>query len=397
MVSENNSHPVKPPRKRKWKIVLLSIVVLLLVVRIFLPTIILKVVNNKLASLEEYYGHVEDIDLAIIRGAYQINGIRILKIAEGEMKNDTTPFFVCPKVEFSLQWNAIFKGSIVGEISVLKPTVNFAKGKHNDGEAKQDTADFQDVIRDLMPLTINHFTIKDGRIRYIDNYSTPRVDVALENLQVKADNLTNVNDSNEVLPAALKAKGEAYGGTFDLNVKFNALEKQPTFDLNARVDNVDMVKLNDFFKAYGKFDVEKGKFGLYTEFAAKEGAFRGYVKPLIKDLDVVKLDKEEGNFVQILWEGVVGGISEVFENQPKEQVATKLPIEGRFENPEAGLWTAINYVLRNAFVFALRPSIDQTINIGNVEEDAIPKETFLQKVFGKDSKKKEEKKEERKK
>jgi hypothetical protein len=212
------------------------------------------------------------------------------------------------------------------------------------------------------------------------------VDISLKNLNVKADNLSNANDSSKVLPAGLVATAEAYDGKMELNVDFNALEKQPTFDLNARVSNVNMVYLNDFFKAYGNFDLKKGNFGLYAEFAAKDGAFNGYVKPVIKDLDIVQWNKEEGNTVQILWETVVGSVAEIFQNQRKDQLATKLPIEGRFDKPNTGLWTAISYVLRNAFVFALRPSIDNTIDIGKVEP-AAKKKTFLQKVFGKKDKK----------
>jgi hypothetical protein len=64
-------------------------------------------------------------------------------------------------------------------------------------------------------------------------------------------------------------------------------------------------------------------------------------------------------------------------------MSTKIPIEGKFENPETGLWTAINYVLRNAFVYALKPSIDNDVNIGKVEE-VDTKKTFLQKIFGSD-------------
>jgi hypothetical protein len=375
----------KPHRRRTWRIILISLVVLLIIFRLILPYIVLKFVNKKLSTLEEYYGHVEDIDIALIRGAYVINRIKIEKLEKGTDK-DTIPFFTSPEIDLSVEWKSIFKGAIVGEIAVESPVLNFVKGKHKDEDVKADTSDFKDVIRDLMPLTINHFDIHNGQIHYIDKNSKPGIDIAMTNLEVMADNLSNVNDSNKVLPAGLKADGNAYDGKFKLNVKFNALEKKPTFDLNATVSDVNMVKLNDFFKAYGNFDVKKGNFGLYTEFAAKDGAFTGYVKPILKDLDIVQFNKEEGNTGQILWEAAVGSVAEVFQNQNKEQLATKLPIEGKFENPEAGLWTAISYVLRNAFINALKPSVDNTINIGVVDAGKEEKKTFLQKVFGKKDK-----------
>ncbi len=389
-----NGKKVKHKKKgRAWKI-LLVIVLLLVVIRLILPFVVLKYANKVLAKSKEHPGHVEDIDLALIRGAYVIKDIRIDKADTITGKRDSIPFFTSPAIDLSVEWKALFKGKVVGEITLEEPRINLVKTAPKDGTAKNDTADFQDVIRDLMPLTINRFEINNGQIHYLDPISKPRVDVSLKNIQVLATNLSNVNDSAKVLPAGLKASAEAYDGKMELNMKFDALQKQPTFDLNARVDGVNMVKLNPFFQAYGDFDVNAGTFGLYTEFAGKEGKFKGYVKPLIKDLDVVSFSKKEGNFAQIMWESVVGTVAEIFENQPKEQVATKVPINGRFDSPNVNMWNAISYVLRNAFVFALRPSIDQTINIGNVE-DVDTDKTFLQKVFGKDKEKSKDKDQEK--
>jgi hypothetical protein len=347
------------------------------IARILLPYIVLKYVNNTLNELKEYQGHVEDIDIALIRGAYIIKDIRLDKKDSLTNKVDSIPFFRSSKIDLSVEWAAIFKGSIVGEIYVDDPVLNFVKGKHKNEDVNADTTDFRVTIKKLMPLTVNHFEIRNGQIHYIDKYSSPQVDVAMKNLQVKADNLSNVNDSAKLLPAKLVAEGDVYKGKFNLNVDFNAFEKQPTFDLNANLKNIDMVSLNPFFKAYAKFQVDQGNLGLYTEFAAKNGDFKGYVKPIIKDLKV----KKEGDFVDIVWENIVGGIAKILENRKKEQVATKVPIEGKFDNPDTGLWTAINYVLRNAFVYALRPSIDNEINIGKVEEKDTNK-TLLQKIFG---------------
>ncbi|RYU93139.1 DUF748 domain-containing protein [Emticicia agri] len=381
----------KIPKKRRWLIVIGSIIVLLIALRLVLPYFVLKYVNRELSEMEQYYGHVEDIDLALIRGAYVINDIKIEKINNETKQHDTIPFFKSPHIDLSVQWKSIFKGSVVGEIYVDDPVLNFVKGKHKGEDIKADTSDFSDLIRDLMPLKVNHFEINNGQIHYIDQNASPLVDVSMKKISAVAENLTNVNDSTKLLPGRIRATGEMYEGNFELNVNLDPLQKEPTFDLNARVTNVNMVLLNNFFKAYGKFDVNKGNFGLYSEFAAKDGAFNGYVKPLIKDLDIVEFNKEEGNLGQILWETIVGTVAELFTNQPKDQFATKIPIEGKFENPDVNLWTAISYVLRNAFVNALKPSVDNTISIGNVQAEP-EKKTFLEKVFGGKKDKKKDKK-----
>ena len=65
--------------KKKTAIILGVIVLLLIVFRLFLPKIVLHFVNKELAEMEEYTGEVEDIDIALIRGAYIIDGIIFLK------------------------------------------------------------------------------------------------------------------------------------------------------------------------------------------------------------------------------------------------------------------------------------------------------------------------------
>jgi len=383
----------KNPTYRTRNIILISIIGLLIAFRIALPYIVLNYVNKTLADIEEYYGHVEDIDIALIRGAYVIRDIELVKINKDSAATDTIPFFKSPTIDLSVEWKAIFKGSVVGEIKVDRPMLNFVAGKHKDEDVKQDTADFREVIRELMPLTINRFEITRGEIHYIDKYSTPRVDISLKDIEAVATNLTNVNDSSKLLPAHLDVSANAYQGNLKMKADFNIFPKDPTFDMNATITNVHMVMLNDFFKAYGKFDLKEGSFGLYTEFAAKEGKFSGYVKPLIKDLDIVQLNKEEGSLPTILWESVVGTVAEVFQNQFKEQLATKIPISGKFEKPDTNLWNAIVYVLRNAFVHALQPSIDQSIDIGKVEDVENKKSLFGKKdKDGKenDNKKKQE-------
>ena len=206
---------------------------------------------------------------------------------------------------------------------------------------------------------------------------------------VIATNLSNVNDSAKLLPAHCDVNANVYDGKFIMKIDFDALNKQPTFDMNTNLTNVNLVLLNDFLRAYGNFDVKKGGFGMYAEFAAKNGTFGGYVKPILKDLDVVQWNKEEGDFKQAMWETVVGGVAEVLQNQKKEQLATKIPVKGKFENADVNLWRAISYVLRNAFVKALQPHVDNTINITKLEDEG--KKTFLEKIFGNKKKKNKEK------
>jgi len=372
------------PRKRKLWIILGSVVLLLVIVRLILPYVVLRLVNDRLTKIKGYYGHVNDIDIALLRGAYKLDSIYINKLDSNT--NKQTPFFSAGEVDLSVEWKALFKGSVVGEMVFERPMITFTKDKVEPKKVTKDSSSFKDLKQDLMPLQINRVEINDGTIKYRDDTSKPKVDIALTNAQILALNLRNSYDSSALLPASVNATANIYEGDLRLNVKLNPLAEEPTFDLNTEIKDTNLVKLNEFFQAYAKVDVNKGKFGLYAEAAGKDGRFKGYVKPLIQDLDVVGKEDRHDNILRKLWESLVGTVGEVFENQSKDQLATKVPFEGSLKKPDSNVWQAIGAVLQNAFIRAIQPSIDQEINIAAVDTKKEEKKTFLQKVFGKKDK-----------
>jgi hypothetical protein len=268
--------------------------------------------------------------------------------------------------------------------------LRFTKEKAEPKEVRKDSAQFDKVLDDFMPLHVNRVEINNGRIQYIDEGSSPKVDISLTDASLLALNLRNSYDSAALLPATVKATATVYEGDLSFSMKLNPLANRPTFDMNAELKQTNLVKLNDLFKAYAKMDVNKGSFGLYTEVAAKEGKFEGYVKPLIQDLDVLGEEDRKDNILQKVWEGLGGVVGEVFENQSKDQVATKIPFSGDLKDPDTNVWYALGRVLQNAFVRALQPTIDHEINIASVDNKKDEKKNLLEKVFGKDDKKKEE-------
>jgi hypothetical protein len=154
----------------------------------------------------------------------------------------------------------------------------------------------------------------------------------------------------------------------ELDLKLNPMAALPTFEVTAQLTNVNLVDLNDFLKAYGKFDVARGNFALYTSFAAAEGKYDGYAKVFFEDLDVFAWEKErKKNILQIFWQAIGGTIGAVFRNQPKDQLATKIPFSGSYTNNQIDGWTAVGTLLRNAFISALVPKLDQTITVEEVK------------------------------
>ena len=365
--------------KKKYKI-FISVVVLLIIIRLILPYVVLHYANKALANVKGYYGHIDDIDLSIYRGAYIINDIYLNKV--DSVSKQQTPFFKSRNIDLSVEWGALFHGSIVGKLSFDSPELIFTKDKADLTDIKKDTTYFRKLLKNFMPLKVNRFEINDGTIRYADNTSTPKVDIALKQTHILALNLKSVIDDKVELPSTVTAQADAYEGTLSFNMKLNALADNATFDLNAEIKNTNLVLLNGFLKAYGNFDVHRGNFGLYTEMAAKDGKFKGYVKPIIKDLKVVGIEDRHDTFFNKVWEQIVGAAGEIFRNQKKDQIATKVNMEGSFKNPKTKTLDAIWEVLLNAFVQALLPEVDNTISINSVKtKTPQDKRNSLHRIF----------------
>jgi hypothetical protein len=352
-------------RALRWRSRLLWIVGVIAVIAIalhaVLPSIVLRYVNKELDGLEGYSGHVEDIDISLLRGAYQIQGVRIVK-TDGRVP---VPFFRADEIDISVEWGALFDGDIVAEIDVHRPVLNFVKGPTEKTSQTEPGDNWTETVRDLAPFKINRFAIHNGSVHYRDFHSDPQVNIFAQDIRGVARNLTNAEDLSGSLVATFEAKALAMNsGAFELKGKYNPYAKHPTFEVDAALDHLNIKQLNSFLKAYANVDAERGKISIDTEVAASKGRFRGYVKPFIDDLQVLDWNKENEGLLTKLWEGVVEVVGEVLEDQDKDRIATRVPLRGSIDDPEADIWSTIGGVLKNAFLEALRRGIEHEIGPG---------------------------------
>lgn len=375
-------------RQTRWRWIG-GILVVLLAIRLILPYVLLRVLNDRLAKVPNYYGRADDLDLALLRGAYRIEVIFLDRV--DSVSQERTEFLAAEAIDLSLEWKALFHGSVVGELVIEHPEVYFTKDKVEPAAVQKDTTSLGDLLDDLMPLNINRVEAHRGEVHYRDLGSTPQLDLKMDGVEVLAKNLRNSYDSTVVLPASLVAEAQVYGGTFDMRMRLNPLELHPTFDMDLSLEDMVLTEFNPFFRAYARVDVNKGTFGLYSEIATKDREFAGYVKPIINDLDVLGPEDKEETFFHKLWEGIVGTTGKVFTNRRHDQVATKLEFSGKLDDPDTHTWYAIVDLVRNAFIRAIQPTIDREISIANVAYEPEEKAGFFERLFRKDGEKEEAK------
>jgi Domain of Unknown Function (DUF748) len=366
-VAERPSTPAKPRRPR-WRTVGLTLLGLLIValvaLRLALPTIVRNYVNRTLSKIPGYRGEVGEVDIHLWRGAYTVHDANVVRASE----KVPVPFFSAKRVDLSVQWRELLHRALVGEIELDHVKLNFVKGPTS--ETSQTTVDssWQDRVKELFPLRINRFEIRNGEIHYRDFHSKPPVDVLIDRSHIVARNLTNSRKLSNTLAATIDADGRPLGdASLTLHVKIDPYQEKATFESAAELKNVDLTKFNDFARAYGGFDFQSGRLNLYTEVAAAKGRFTGYLKPLITDLQIPDWDEHE-SFLQRVWGVLVGATAKVFRNHPKDRFATRVDFAGSFDNPNYSLWEIVGQVLKNTFIKAIPPGLEGDVSLGEAEK-----------------------------
>ncbi len=393
LINPTSRAPSKQIKRKRLLRIGLSVIILLVILRLALPYIVLNFINNRLANIGGYFGHVDDLDISLHRGAYTVKDIYIDIIDTTAQKQ--VPFFSADNIDISVEWKSLFKGQIVSELECHTALLRFTNNASEPEQLEGDSNDFRLILKTFTPLKVNRFEVFNGKIQYLDPLSTPAVDIFLDNTHILANNLSNVEDTT-LLPATVVATADIYEGKMNFNMRINPLANDPTYDLNAEIKNANLVKLNTFFKAYGDFDINKGTLDVYLELAAKDRKYIGYVKPVIKDLDVVGPEDRKDSVLRKLWEGLVGIAGDIVENPKTDQFGTKVPLAGNFGERTIGIWYAVLATLRNAFIEAIYPSLDNQVNIGlvkAVDDKEGKKGGLFKKVFNDPPKKEEKKKE----
>lgn len=347
-----------PVRRRRGVWIALAVTLALLIVaRFALESWVTDYVNARLERMGDYQGHVEAVDLHLWRGAYSIDGLRIVKRAD----KIPVPLVAVPRMDLSISWRALLQGGIVASIDFYGPEINFVDSE--DGPTQTGAGvDWRRQVEDLLPIRLDEVRIHDGKLRFRNFSSQPPVNLQATQLQARILNLTNVRDKGgraADFNATARILGQA---PLESQMKFDPFGALDDFDFRLKVTGVDLRRLNEFLQAYANLDVQSGEGDFVMELDARNRQLDGYAKPLFKNVSIFSvkqdIERQRDNPLRVLWEALAGGIENLFKNQEQNQFATRVEIRGRIGAPQTSAWQAIAAVVRNAFVEAYRPQFE---------------------------------------
>ncbi len=213
-------------------------------------------------------------------------------------------------------------------------------------------------------LRADQVRLTHSTLGFVNRAARPDYRLFLDGAEVHVQNFSNQLTEGT---AVAKVTGKFMGsGRTVVGASFRPEANGPDFALAGAIEHTDMRALNELLRAYGKLDVVGGAFSVYTEMRVQHRAVQGYVKPLIRELDVydTQQDQAKGLF-QKLYEAAAGGVSQLLENFPRDEVATQATIAGPLDNPQASTWQVVVTLIQNAFFQAILPGFERELGRGD--------------------------------
>jgi len=338
---------------------LIALAIVLVGVRIALPSLLRSQINAYLSRVPGYSGHVTEVHVALWRGAYALREVRILK----ERAAIAHPFFSAKNIDVSLAWRELIHRKIVSDIIIEDARVNFVKTASAQSNQLEVDRSWQEVAKHIFPIDITHLEIRNGRIHYLDRTANPVVDVFVENLQFAADGLRNrPSAKGETFPAHIRLSGESIGGgKLSLWADADPLAAKLHCEVHGKIENVSLPALNPFLKAYGGVEIHAGTFQLYGEMAARDGRFEGYVKPFFVHVKFTDINEPGRPLPERIWQALASGLVALLKNKSQDELATRIPFAGESGATAVGTWQMITSMLHNGFIHALPAKLDLTV------------------------------------
>lgn len=336
-------------RTRQLLIVLAVVVLALIGLRAALPTLVKDYLNRQMADMGAYRGYVNDVDIALWRGAYSLHNMDIVKIDQ----DVPVPFFTANSIDLSVSWRALIRGAVVAELAFHAPSLHFVDGGDQDSQDGSGT-DWRLALQEITAIQINQLTIHDGELNFHNFQSEPPVKLALTQLQGSFTNLSNVDRRDTAIYADFQLNGRLLETTeASMSGNLDPLGDFRDFIIATRITGIQLAELNDLTEAYGNFDFESGNGDFVMELQAEDGALSGYARPVMDNVAILDLasDSEKG-LLSVVWESLVATLGQIFRNHPADRIAADIDISGDLNQQDVSTWQAFRSLVRNAFIEA---------------------------------------------
>jgi hypothetical protein len=364
----------------EWIIITaISVGVLIIGTLIALPSII-KAKINKALQTPKYSGEVRRVQVWLVKGKITIHELIFHKpqSVDDNFRIDLqAPHIIC-----TFRWGHLLRRKLDLTIIIEKPLIEITKlsATKPEGEDtnKVTTLSLKDPLSSMMPFTVDA-KLYNGTVKFVKTGDLDFV-TEISGLQVSVDQF---NNQEATQPCSINITGSVYEGSVVINSMLYPMASALQLNADLEIRSINMVLLNDLFRKFAKIDLNRGTLDVDSQISINDNMFKGHITPILKDLDFIGAEDRNDNIFRRIWERIVAAGVQLLQNNKEDQLASRIPIEGRLDDPKIDIAAMIGEILKNAFFKPLRPSLENVIDVpGFINVARKKSKTFFQSFFG---------------
>jgi hypothetical protein len=346
----------------------LIVIATLILMRAALPYVLLSYLQHRLASVPNYQITLKDLSLRLYREEIIFSDLSVHPLKP----STASTMLIVKNFSLKISWQSLLHKTLIVKTSIDHPVLTiFLPPKEASSETPPPDLikEWKTIITAIFPLPFKNVFVSNGELHFVQLNSQPSSDWVIKNIELHLSNDQALASRAAPLPSVVIARANTMDGApIHLNIYFNPLSALPTFKINAAVTGMQLKPLNPLLHYYTKVEVNAGTFDFFLEAAAKEGKVMGYVKPLVKNLKI-KSPNKEAPLSEKIYTQVAKIATAILKNSQTKRVAAKIKIQGNINQPGTHLWPIIASLLKNAFIQALLPQLDHSINLQSIEAE----------------------------
>ncbi len=332
----------KARRRRRLLRIITAIIGILVIVRIALPFVALRYLNQKLARELEYVGHVDDLDISLMSRSITLKGI-VVKKKNGQV---AIPYFTCNAIHVHM----LSYKERASEITVDSCVLNLVRGK--DKIASQFTLGkgWRKLAKE-MPLKPDKFTLHSGELHFIEKYRSPDIDLSMKNVKIEGTNLKNLSKDTGLMPSLVKIEGDLEGGKLKSEIKLNPKKEALRIEAATSFSPVNVERIKNFLIAYAGFDVKSGTLSASSVIKVGNNRLDGFIDPVARDL--VFYDQEEDKkkkFGAQVKQLALQVAAKVLDKPKTEKISMRIELHGPLKQVKLDVWQIILDGLKRSII-----------------------------------------------
>ncbi len=342
------------------------VVLFLAALRIALPTLALHTINWALSKkLDQYEGRIEDFDLSLYRGAYQLQGLVIQK-----KKSDLPPLVSVKEIDLSIAWRALFRGEICSnarlDTVILRFIDNEEKKATQFGNEESKNA-WQDTLELLFPLSIENLWVQNSEVQLEHLGLKKPASVRLTHFTLRVKDLRNRRNLKKDLQSPFWITASLQDSApLNLSGRIDVLSQPYRIDADLQLTDFEINSINQLLMAYIPLDVTRGKLSMYAEAAMAHHRAKGYAKIFLNQADIISSKQKFVSLKHFIYEILSAAGNWLLKNKKTENLAAYVPLDwdgtGLHFSSSQIFWSAVE---NNKT--PLRRGVDHSIDLKKVE------------------------------